>query len=240
MENASKALIMAGSVLISIMVISLLVLGYNQMSHLEQTREDADAVDKLADYMRRFEQFERTVYGSELLSLGNLQQDYNLSEARIDVGYAPIEITVEITKEISRSEYFKPKPYIMKDLVEEKEKIESKIEEYEKLNDNYKNKSVKYYSQKSYREIAERFGIYIPSNAPSDSESFDENGNVIKSEKDYLLENTSTKRLLEDIDEYIRLNSIYNEFRTGKQFEWQNTEYDENTGRIKKMIFVEK
>ena len=124
MENASKALIMAGSVLISIMVISLLVLGYNQMSHLEQTREDADAVDKLAEYMRRFEQFDRTVYGSELLSLGNLQQDYNLSDARIDVGYAPIEITVEITKEISDSDYFKPKTsYTIEELAEENQKI---------------------------------------------------------------------------------------------------------------------
>ena len=53
MENASKALIMAGSILISIMVISLLVLVYNQLKSLEQTRENADATDKMAEYMRK-------------------------------------------------------------------------------------------------------------------------------------------------------------------------------------------
>ena len=57
MENASKALIIAGSVLISIMVISLLVFGYNQLSDLEQTRANSDDNVKMAEYMRRFEQF---------------------------------------------------------------------------------------------------------------------------------------------------------------------------------------
>ncbi len=234
MENASKALIMAGSVLISIMVISLLVLGYNQMSHLEQTREDADAVDKLADYMRRFEQFDRTVYGSELLSLGNLQQDYNLSDARIDVGYAPIEITVEITKEISDSEYFKPKTYKIEELAEEQEEIETEIEEYEKPNDNYNNKSAKYYSQKTNREIAIDFGYTeIPSN-------------ILEYDiEDYIEENkakgrySAFKACMEDIQKYVNLKSIYNEFRTGKQFKCQEMKYDEYTGRLKEMVFVE-
>ena len=234
MENASKALIMAGSVLISIMVISLLVLGYNQMSHLEQTREDADAVDKLADYMRRFEQFDRTVYGSELLSLGNLQQDYNLSDARIDVGYAPIEITVEITKEISDSEYFKPKTYKIEELAEEQEEIETEIEEYEKPNDNYNNKSAKYYSKKTNREIAIDFGYTeIPSN-------------ILEYDiEDYIEENkakgrySAFKSCMEDIQKYVNLKSIYNEFRTGKQFKCQEMKYDEYTGRLKEMVFVE-
>lgn len=234
MENASKALIMAGSVLISIMVISLLVLGYNQMSHLEQTREDADAVDKLAEYMRRFEQFDRTVYGSELLSLGNLQQDYNLSDARIDVGYAPIEITVEITKEISDSEYFKPKTYKIEELAEEQEEIETEIEEYEKPNDNYNNKSAKYYSQKTNREIAIDFGYTeIPSN-------------ILEYDiEDYIEENkakgrySAFKACMEDIQKYVNLKSIYNEFRTGKQFKCQEMKYDEYTGRLKEMVFVE-
>ena len=35
MENASKALIMAGSVLIAILVIGMLVLGYRNLSSLE-------------------------------------------------------------------------------------------------------------------------------------------------------------------------------------------------------------
>ena len=71
MENASKALIMAGSILMAILVIGLLVFGYQQLSSLQQTETDAEDNDKLARYMNQFEQFGRTLYGSELLSLAN-------------------------------------------------------------------------------------------------------------------------------------------------------------------------
>mgnify|MGYP005830362847 FL=1 len=103
MENASKALIMAGSILISVMIISLLIFGFNQISHLEQTKEDAELVDIMAEYTRRFEQFNRTVYGSELLSLGNLAEDYDHSYKRVEAGFAPVDITVKITKGITDS-----------------------------------------------------------------------------------------------------------------------------------------
>ena len=78
---------MAGSVLLAILVISMLVYGYRQISDLEQSRADTDEEIKITEYMRRFEQFNRTLYGSELLSLANLQEDYNASDAREDVGY---------------------------------------------------------------------------------------------------------------------------------------------------------
>ena len=104
MENASKALIMAGSVLLAIMIIGLLVFGYNQISETEQIKSDSENIDKLAEYMARFEQFNRdksnALYGSELLSLANLQEDYNESNLRIDEGYDKIEIKVEITKSL--------------------------------------------------------------------------------------------------------------------------------------------
>ena len=71
MENASKALIMAGSILIALLVIGMLVLGYRNISSLEQQKEDSEGDMSALDYMRKFEQFNRTLYGSELLSLAN-------------------------------------------------------------------------------------------------------------------------------------------------------------------------
>lgn len=59
MENASKALIMAGSVLLSVMVIGLLVFGYTQISNLEQTRSDTEANSKIDAYMQQIENFNR-------------------------------------------------------------------------------------------------------------------------------------------------------------------------------------
>ncbi len=77
MENASKALIMAGSILIALLVIGLVIYTYNQLSDIEQTESDSEYTIKATEYMRQFEQFNRTLYGSELLSLANLQEDYN-------------------------------------------------------------------------------------------------------------------------------------------------------------------
>ena len=101
MENASKALIMAGSVLIAILVIGMLVLGYRNLSSLEQQKEDSES-DSTLNYMVKFEQFNRTLYGSELLSLANLQEDYNSSYDVKYEGYDRIEITV-VTKGIVNS-----------------------------------------------------------------------------------------------------------------------------------------
>lgn len=238
MENASKALIMAGSILISIMVISLLVLGYNQLKSLEQTREDADSTDKMAEYMRRFEQFDRTVYGSELFSLGNLQQDYNASDARVDVGYDRIEITVEIKKEIAGSEYFKTGTYTIEQLSEEQKAITDAIKPYEEANQKYNNRSVKFYSQKSTREIARDFGYTdIPSTLPDSmimTDYFNDISNQLKGRYNDLV------KCIEDIQTYTNLRSIYTEFRTGKQFDCVETVSNEYNGRLQSMRFVEK
>lgn len=227
MENASKALIMAGSVLISLLVIGLLVLGYRQLSETEQIRTDAEVTDKLADYMRQFEQFNRVLYGSELLSLANLQEDYNTSETREELGYDRIEITV-YTKGIVDSQYFTQGNHTLESIAEDQKNIESAIANYEKTNSTYKNRSVKYYSQKTNREIAIDFGM----NPPSNMLDYD-----IRSE--YLLKNSTTSRLAEDIQKYVDLTTIYNEFRTGKRFKCTEIEYNNQNGRINLMHYEE-
>ena len=133
MENASKALIMAGSVLIAILVIGLLVLGYNNLSSLEQTREDSEANLKGEEYMQRFEQYYRTLYGSELLSLANLQEDYNNTSDVLYDGYDRIQITVT-TDGIVNTSYFSAGTYSIERLSEDQAKIEAEISNYEKNN----------------------------------------------------------------------------------------------------------
>lgn len=260
MENASKALIMAGSVLLAIMVIGLLIFGYNKMSNLEQVKENSKEVDKLAEYMARFEQFNRgkdnPLYGSELLSLANLQEDYNESDARADIGYDKIEIKVKINKELKVSDTgmnpkydLKANEYDIGNIINWKKDLEKEIEKYEKPKSNYYNKSVKYYSTKSYRDIALAFMDKIES-ALKDKvkEEFGENveysgipstwGNDILS--DFLAEHPKTATLIQEINEYNNLKTtLYNEFRTGKRFYCENVEYSKLNGRIKEMYFVE-
>lgn len=229
MENASKALIMAGSILIALLVIGLLVLGYNQLSDWKQVESASEENKTIVEYMRQFEQFNRTLYGSELLSLANLQEDYNKSDAREDIGYDRINITVQITDtQDDKYGYFVSGVHTIEEISEYRNKLELDISKYERPEKKYNNKSVKYYSQKRYREIAIDFKM----NPPSTMLDYD-------IEYNYLRHNSKTIELLEDIQEYTNLNSIYTQFRTGKKFKCTNVEYDDYNGRIKAMQFVE-
>ncbi len=229
MENASKALIMAGSVLLGILIIALLIFGYRNISNLEQTRENADSNDKMLEYMRNFEQYNRTLYGSELLSLANLLEDYNNTDAREDIGYDRITIIVKINKGIVGSTYFTAGEHNLEDLARSKTEIENYLNKYQKNQKEYNNKSVKYYSQRSNREIAIDFGMDPPSNMLD----YD-----IASE--YLEKDRTTAKLLADIQDYTNIRSIYTEFRTGKKFDCKEVRYNDLNGRLNYMYFEEK
>ncbi len=233
MENASKALIMAGSILVAILVIGLLVFGYQNLSEVEQTKTDVEDNSKISEFMQRFEQFNRNpkdnanpLYGSELLSLANLQEDYNKREA--DDGYQEIEITVVISAGVTGSEYFKAGTYRIEQIANQQKQIENKIAKYEKSNSKYNNKSVKYYSQKTYREIAIDFGM----EPPSDMADYDIPEN-------YLQRNSTTSSLLQEIQEYTNIKTEYEAFRTGKKFYCTEVKYDDYNGRITSMRFEE-
>ena len=172
-------------------------------------------------------QFNRTLYGSELLSLANLQEDYNRSYDVLYEGYDRIEITV-VTKGIVNSDYFIEGTYNLDNLASDQDKIENAISKYEKSQKKYNNKSVKYYSSKRNREIAIDFGMNPPSAMPD----YDIQSN-------YLERNSVTKALLKEIQEYKDLTTIYNEFRTGKRFKCTNVIYNNQNGRISSMYFEE-
>ena len=195
---------------------------------MEQTRTDTDVNQKMVEYMRQFEQFNRTLYGSELLSLANLQEDYNTSEAREDVGYDRIEITVQINTGIVDSTYFVAGTHSLETIADNQRRLENDIASYEQTQRKYNNRSVKYYSQKRYREIAVDFGM----DPPSDMADYD-------IEYYYLRNDSTTISLLNEIQEYTNLTAIYTEFRTGKRFRCTEVEYNNSTGRISSMYFVE-
>ncbi len=77
MENASKAIIIAGGILITIIIISLLAIVFGVIGDLHAEEEKSISIEQLEKYNRNFNTFDRSLYGSELLSLANLIDDYN-------------------------------------------------------------------------------------------------------------------------------------------------------------------
>ena len=69
MENATKALEIAGGVLISLIIIGTIVFFYNRISEVKQTEHNTQAEEQAADFNKDYEVYNRNdVYGSELLS----------------------------------------------------------------------------------------------------------------------------------------------------------------------------
>ena len=95
MENATKALIIAGGMLIAMLIVGLLVFGYTQLRQYQQTAYDEESTRQLADFNERFEAYNRTtVRGYQMISLANLVYDTNSRYTETD-GYNPVTITVD-------------------------------------------------------------------------------------------------------------------------------------------------
>lgn len=235
MENASKALIMAGSILISLLVIGLVIFAYSQLSSIKQIESNVEESTKLDNYAKSFEQYNKTIYGSELLSLGNLQSDYNFRQADLK-GYTPVTITVQMKRAVVENR----KTYVTTGIQEIStirsgiSTLEDDIEYYEKDANGYKNKkernkrSVKYYAQLSNRQIATLFEISY-----SSEETDYEIGERLADQ----IQSPNTYQLLIDIELYKNLKTSYTEFKN-TSFTCNEVGYDE-IGRISSMFFIE-
>ena len=101
MENASKAIIIAGSILITVIIISLLAIVLGGIGDLQAEEEKSFSIEQLEKYNRKFNTFDRSLYGSELLSLANLIDDYNnrilYAENETGTFYEENKFTVYVT-----------------------------------------------------------------------------------------------------------------------------------------------
>lgn len=107
MENASKAIIMAGGILIAIIIMSLLVMLFSQIGSVYSEEGSSKAIEQLEEYNKKFALYDRSLYGSELLSLANLIKEYeeSLVDGSIDLSGSTItankiNVTVEINNDV--------------------------------------------------------------------------------------------------------------------------------------------
>ena len=107
MENASKALLMAAEVLISLIVISALLLMFNSLTDYQKVGEQNEEQAEVMAFNNSFEAYNRDdVRGNELYSLINKVVDYNRRKSTKGIGdndegqyinYEPMTISVDMT-----------------------------------------------------------------------------------------------------------------------------------------------
>lgn len=78
MENASKALIMAGGILLTMAIVGLVIFAWNKFSDYYRKDDNLADIDDLTEFNLQFTNYERDdIHGYELVSLANKVFDYN-------------------------------------------------------------------------------------------------------------------------------------------------------------------
>lgn len=102
MENASKALIMAGGVLLAMLVVSLVIYAWNIFSNYYKYQDSLENIDDVAKFNMQFANYDRDdVAGYDLISLANKVADYNtrysnLPDNKSNIHTNPITITINL------------------------------------------------------------------------------------------------------------------------------------------------
>ena len=96
MENAAKALEIASGVLIALMVLGLVVIGYNNISKVKKEEYKTTEIQQTTNFNNEYEYYNKNgLYGSELLSLANKMDNYNKKYPTSE-GYQNIEMSASI------------------------------------------------------------------------------------------------------------------------------------------------
>lgn len=98
MENATKALLISAAVMIAIMVLSLLMMAYNQVSDYYENEHLNAMAKQSEEFNNNFINYDRdNIRGSDLLSLMNKVIDFNERESYTEgTDYQRIEVTIKI------------------------------------------------------------------------------------------------------------------------------------------------
>lgn len=109
MENASKALIIAGSILIALMIIGAVILMFNSLSNYQNMNDKDVKEAQIVKFNNQYETYNRdNVRGSDLYSLLNRVADYNRRKSEVGVNngdegidsqFQPMSVTVSFINE---------------------------------------------------------------------------------------------------------------------------------------------
>lgn len=130
MENASKALIIAATVLVSVLILAILVYLFVNYSEIASQHEENQAKQALVQYNTKFTKYEdKTLTIQDVYTIVNLAHDYNKRKS-------DNEISVKLGN---------------KNLLNSKEAWLDQLEE--NTDDKYKINTITYYDDNTIKEI---------------------------------------------------------------------------------------
>ena len=98
MENASKALLIGAAILFAVMILSLLMISYQQISSYFSADHEATVIEQTTKFNSQFENYnQKSIRGTDMISLMNKVIDYNERLSYMQgTNYKRIEITIDL------------------------------------------------------------------------------------------------------------------------------------------------
>ena len=98
MENATKALMMAGGVILVMLLVSLFIYAWGTFSEYYASQQELSEISGTTEFNQQFTNYDRDdVSGYELISLANRIADYNQRYSTTgtnDENYVPVTLTI--------------------------------------------------------------------------------------------------------------------------------------------------
>lgn len=240
MENASKALTMAGSVLIALMIIGALLLTYNGIKNYQESETVDLSKLQTAEFNNQFNTYNRdNVRGNDLYSLINRAADYNERKStdsskdniRNEIGYESVTIKVDFvdnnTRKLLAYDLDKGNKLIKQKEYNTTTSLKNALDDIDKIEADYG-------GAVATAELASNITkIFIDSNSSTNEQknkAIKEFNNISKGQKiTYFSQLENHKEKIYTYYEYIQ-------FKRGI-FKCTGVDYDKNTGRIILMTF---
>ena len=246
MENASKALLMAAGVLITILIVSLIIFARNKAADFYNSNDAIDDTSDVTKFNLQFTNYERNdVKGVELISLSNKIADYNFRHsnaegAKNDEGYQFITLIVNLGTSSNDAsdplaysgsrQLFTATQYVQKDTSNAFADINDDMYEAEN-----------YFGKKNLRNLAKAIYTVFPNKSVGDITDFEKLSSVkkfkeITSSKDAGLDYKTFYDNVKncDLNDTDKVKTLFNEIQT--KFKETSINYYEYT-QFKKGIF---
>lgn len=96
MENASKALLIAGGILLTIIILSLIIYVATSTSRMVQAQEEKKATEEIATFNKQYEAYnKKRMYGTDVITVIKKAIEYNSRDGE----QIKIELTIHTTYE---------------------------------------------------------------------------------------------------------------------------------------------
>lgn len=229
MENASKALIMAGSVLIALIVIGAFILMLTNLTDYQEKADTAIEQQQIVEFNNQFSTYDRTALrGTDMLSLMNKIIDYN-NRKSTDIGFQKMNITIKgIDKGILQALRYDPSGanLLIKKNMYTQENLAEIVSKPQELENKYQKKYI--------AQLVSNISTFM--DICNSSSSINQKIQEIN-ERRWLPKSITSYGSLDSVKNDILIYYEYSQFKRTYFNSTGETKYDKNTGRIIGMNF---